>query len=153
MSRNNLGLLLILAALALPWVGPLANPGGQPDVTPASPVPPGVAASLKEGFSGRKSEASIWSGLLYGLARTIEADSTHPEGPRLKTMYDIAELRDWVTKCPPKPIGGGDVIGQALGPEMAKLGVANEELDQNGRRASLVKLLDGSASTLEDLSR
>lgn len=153
MNRSSLGILMILAALALPWVGPLANPKPGPDASPASPVPPGVAASLREGLGGRKSEASVWSGLLYGLARTIEADSAHPEGPRLKTMYDIQALRDWVTKCPPKPIGGGDVIGQALGPEMAKIGATNEELDKDGRRASLVKLLDGAAYTLEGLSR
>lgn len=147
---RSLGLLILLASL---WV---YSGGHLPGPTPPSPpdaprieVPEQMKASLESGFKGKPTEAQTWAGLLYGLARTIEADAGHPGGPRLKTMTDIEALRDWVVKCPPQPVAGGETIGQALGPELAKLGTSTEILDQDGRRANLVKLLDGAGQVLE----
>jgi hypothetical protein len=150
--RKLLGVVLIIAALA-PMLGkvPLPKPDTVPS-TPAVEVPQTVKDALA-GFGLKKQEAATWSGLLVGLARTIEADGKHPEGPRLKTMLDIDELRKWVVACPPLPIDGGQLIGGALGPELAKLGISNESLEEQGRRAAIVKLLDGAASHLEVLAK
>lgn len=158
MNRKTLGILLALSALALPWLDHLApKPAPVPTPAPAPgpnvDVPAGVAEPLKAGFAGSKQDAGSWAGLLYGMARSVEADAKHPKGPRLKTMLDVQDLRDWVVACPPRPIPKGDVIGQALGPELQKLGTGEEPLDEGGRRASVVKLLDGAASTLEGLSQ
>ncbi len=157
MNRKTLGILLALAALGLPWLDRLLPvPGPAPIPAPVTPdngpsVPASVSDALKAGFSGARSEARTWAGLLAGMARTIEADGSHPKGPRLKTMLDVQALRDWIVACPPRPLPKGDVIGQAIGPELAKLGTSDEPLDQDGRRASVVKLLEGAAYTLESL--
>lgn len=147
---RSIGLIILLASL---WIYSGGNlPGPTPPSPPDAPrieVPEQMKASLESGFKGRSTEAQTWAGLLYGLARTIEADAGHPGGPRLKTMTDIESLRDWVVKCPPKPVAGGEAIGQALGPELAKLGTSTEVLDQDGRRAKLVQLLDGAGQVLE----
>lgn len=145
-----IGLLMLLTSLWFYSGGAL--PGPTPPSPPDAPVieiPEQMKAILESGFQGKPSEAQIWAGLLYGLARTIEADSGHPGGPRLKTMADIERLRDWVVKCPPRPVTGGEAIGKALGPELAKLGTSTELLEQDGRRAALVKLLNGSGQVLE----
>lgn len=147
---RSIGLIILLASLWVYSGGML--PGPTPPSPPDAPrieVPEQMKASLESGFKGRSTEAQIWAGLLYGLARTIEADAGHPGGPRLKTMADIEALRDWVVKCPPRPVDGGEAIGQALGPELAKLGISTEILDQDGRRSKLVKILDGAGQVLE----
>lgn len=148
---RSIGLIVLLASL---WIYSGKLPGPAPGPAPDAPVieiPAAMRATLEAGFKERSTEAQIWAGLLYGLARTIEADSSHPGGPRLKTMVDIETLRDWVVKCPPRPVAGGATIGEALGPELSKLGTSTEELDKDGRRASLVRILDGTAQTLEGL--
>lgn len=145
-----IGLLMLLTSLWFYSGGAL--PGPTPPNPPDAPVieiPEQMKATLESGFQGKPTEAQTWAGLMYGLARTIEADAGHSGGPRLKTMVDIERLRDWVVKCPPKPVAGGETIGKALGPELAKLGTSTELLDENGRRAALVKLLDGSGQVLE----
>ncbi len=149
---RSIGLIVLLASLWIYSGGKLPGPapGPAPDA-PRIEIPEQMRATLEAGFKERSTEAQIWAGLLYGLARTIEADKSHPGGPRLKTMVDIETLRDWVVKCPPQPVAGGATIGEALGPELSKLGTSTEELDKDGRRASLVRLLDGSAQTLEGL--
>ena len=149
---RSIGLIVLLASLWIYSGGKL--PGPAPDLAPDAPVvkiPEQMRAALEAGFKERSTEAKTWAGLLYGLARTIETDRDHPGGPRLKTMVDIETLRDWVVKCPPRPVAGGAAIGEALGPELSKLGTSTEELDKDGRRASLVQLLDGAAQTLEGL--
>lgn len=156
MNRKLLGIILAGLALGLPWLDRLApSPGPVPNPAPAPgpvvDVPASVAEPLKAGFAGRKQEAATWAGLLYGMARSIESDASHPKGPRLKTMLDVQQLRDWVVACPPQPVGNGSVIGQALGPDLAKLGTSDEPLDEAGRRAAVVKLFDGAAYTLEHL--
>ena len=148
---RSIGLIVLLASLWLYSGGKLPTPTPAGPSVPTVEVPAAMRASLVSGFQGKATEAQIWAGLLYGLARTIEADSSHPGGPRLKTMVDIERLRDWAVKCPPRPVAGGSTIGEALGPELSKLGISTEELDKDGRRASLVKLLDGAAKTLEGL--
>lgn len=149
---RSIGLIVLLASLWLYSGGKLPGPapGPAPDA-PVIKIPEQMRATLEAGFKERATEAQIWAGLLYGLARTIEADGSHPGGPRLKTMVDIENLRDWAVRCPPRPVAGGATIGEALGPELSKLGISTEELDKDGRRASLVKLLDGAAKTLEGL--
>lgn len=155
MTRSKLiGLVLCLAAIALPLADKLV-----PKPVPVNPdrpvvdVPPGVADVLKAGFSGSKIEAGDWSGLLYGMARTIETDKSHPKGPRLKTMLDVQNLRDWIVACPPISLPKGDVIGQAVGPELAKIGTSDERLDESDRRSKVVAVFLAAAITLEDLAR
>jgi hypothetical protein len=153
--RNMLGIALVLAALALN-LGKLPFPP-VPPVDPVDPVlpeveiPKSVRDALESGFSSKKPEAATWSGLLAGMARAIEQDQAHPEGPRLKTMLDVDGLRKWAVKCPPIPVAGGESIGQALGPEFTKLGISNESLEEAGRRAAVVKLLDSAAQLLAQL--
>lgn len=158
MNRKLIGILLAASALALPWLDsilPKPGPAPTPDPAPGPSVivPASLADSLKVGFAGSKQEAGDWAGLLYGMARTIEADKGHPNGPRLKTMIDVSNLRDWIVACPPKQLGKGDVFGQAIGPELAKLGTSDEPLDQDDRRSKVVNLFNGAAHTLEDLSK
>lgn len=120
---------------------------------PAVDIDPSIKQALESGFASRKYEAGVWSGLLYGLARAIEQDATHPGGAKLKVMSDIDRLRNLVVKAPPKPVSGGDVIAQTVGSGIAKFGTGNELLDQNNRRFEISKLLIGSASVLEGVSR
>lgn len=129
-----------------------------PPQPPQPPLPPvdidsSIKQSLESGFASRKYEAGVWSGLLYGLARAIEQDAMHPGGPKLKTMSDIDRLRNLVVKAPPKPVSGGDVIAQSVGSGIAKFGLGGEPLDQGNRRSDVAKLLIGSASVLEGVSR
>lgn len=155
MNRISLGVALAVAAVLLPYLPSLRDltVGGptKPD-RPVIEVPASVSDGLKAGFASSKEDAGTWSGLLYGMARSIESDVSHPQGARLRTMLDIESLRDWVVACPPQRVGGGSVIGQSIGPELAKLGTSDEPLDAD-RRSAVVKLLDGSAQILEDLSR
>lgn len=162
MNRKILGSVLAVLALALPMLDNLAPkpaptpnpaPAPGPSPIPAVEVPASVVKPLTDGFAGSKQEAGEWAGLLYGMARTIETDKSHPKGARLKTMLDIQNLRDWIVACPPKPIGKGDIIGQAIGPELAKLGTSDEALEEAGRREAVVTLLTGAAQTLEGLSK
>ena len=136
----------------------------EPPKPPAPPQPPipvipsvDVDATLKQqlesGFSNRKYEAGVWSGLLYGLARAVEQDASHPSGSRIKTMADFDRLRNLAIKAPPRPVGGGEVIGPSVGAALAKLGAGSEPLDQNNRRAEIAKVLIGSASVLEGVAR
>jgi hypothetical protein len=150
-ANRIIGLVVILFSIGWSFRDKLPSivPVVPLPAVPAIEVPQLLGDTLKAGFSGRKPEAGAWAGLLAGMARAIEADASHPEGPRLRTMADIERLRDWVIQCPPRPIAGGETIGQALGPEIAKLGTSTEELDKGNRRASLVKLFDGSSQVLE----
>lgn len=153
-KRKLVGLILCLAAIALPLADRLVpKPSPVNPDRPVVDVPPAVAEVLKAGFAGSKMEAGDWSGLLYGMARTIESDKSHPKGPRLRTMLDVGNLRDWIVACPPISLPKGDVIGQAIGPELAKIGTSDERLDESDRRAKVVAVFLAAALTLEDLSR
>ena len=155
MNRKLLGLILAIAAVALPFVDkfvPKPTPSPFPSPSPVE-TPPSIADPLKAGFAGAKQEAGYWAGLLYGMARTIDADKNHPAGARLKTMLDVAALRDWIVACPPVKIGKGEVIGQAIGPELAKLGVSDEPIDQDDRRSKVVTILNQAANTLEGIAK
>ena len=144
------GLVVMLSAVVLSWPkGSRPTPDIPGPPVPSIEVPAAVQSVLQSGFKDRKPEAGVWAGLLAGMARAIQSDAGHPDSPRLRTMADIERLRDWIVRCPPKAVAGGETIGQAIGPEMAKLGTSTEELDKDGRRTSLVKLLDGASQTLE----
>lgn len=148
------GLAVCVVCLALAFrgnpSGPLPSPSPSPaPVVPVSPVDPSVRAVLAAGFSGRAREAGVWAGLLKGLADAIEADGRRPT-PRLKTMADVQRLRDHLVSTVPEPVAGGDVIGQALGPVLNSIGQQAEPMD-SARRASVVTVLRGASSSLEDL--
>lgn len=153
MNRKILGLILAAAALALPWVERIL-PTPTPTPTPAPVnIPASISEPLKAGFVGSKQDAGYWSGLLYGMARTIDMDKSHPGGPRLKTMFDIASLRDWVVACPPAKLAKGEIIGQAIGPELTKIGTGEELIDQDDRRSKVVAVFDQAANVLEGLAK
>lgn len=149
------GLAVCVVCLALAFrggqpSGPLPPPSPSPaPVVPVSPVDPSVWAVLESGFSGRAREAGVWAGLLKGLADAIEADGKRPT-PRLKTMADVERLRDHLVSTVPEPVAGGDVIGRALGPALNSIGQQAEPMDA-ARRASVVTVLRGASSSLEDL--
>ena len=71
----------------------------------------------------------------------------------IATIRDVANLRDWMVACPPKALAKGDVIGLAVGPELAKLGTSDERLDEADRRSKVVTIFTQAATTLEDLSK
>lgn len=153
MNRKTLGLILAAAALALPWVErilPTPTPTPTPDQIN---VPASIYDPLKAGFVGSKQDAGYWAGLLYGMAKTVDMDKSHPSGPRLKTMLDIESLRDWMVACPPVKLSKGDVIGSTIGPELAKVGTSDEALDQDDRRGKVVAILNQAASALEGISK
>lgn len=153
MNRKLIGLLLALSAIALPFADRLVP---KPDavVNPVViDVPTSILDPLSKGFADAKPEAGYWSGLLYGMAKTIEMDATHPQGARLKTMLDVAALRDWVVACPPAKVAKGDVIGQVIGPELEKLGTSDQPLDSDGRRAKVVSVFMQSAKALEGIAK
>jgi hypothetical protein len=131
------------------------KPPGPPKPPPLPPVDvdPNVRQTLTNGFSARKADAAIWSGMLLGMARVIEQDATKPSGPRLKTMGDIDRLRELIVRAPSQPVSGGDVIGSAIGPAFAALGSAGDQIDQSGRRLAIAKVLLGSAAVLDEVSR
>jgi len=131
-ANRIIGLVVILFAMGWSFRDKLPSivPVPPHPAVPTIEVPQLLGDTLRSGFVGKVPEAGAWAGLLAGMA-------------------DIERLRDWVVKCPPRPIAGGATIGQALGPELAKLGTSTEELDKDGRRASLVKLFDGSSQVLE----
>lgn len=153
-KRKLIGGALCLLAIVLPLADKyIPRPGPLKPDRPVIDTPASIADPLKAGFVGDKQEAGDWSGLLYGLARTIEMDRDHPKGPRLQTMLDVANLRDWMVACPPKALAKGDVIGSAVGPELAKLGTSDERLDEADRRSKVVAIFTQAAQTLEDLSK
>jgi hypothetical protein len=131
------------------------KPPGPPKPPPLPPVDvdPNIRQTLTSGFSARKADAAIWSGMLLGMARVIEQDATKPSGPRLKTMADIDRLRELIVRAPSQPVSGGDVIGSAIGPAFAALGSAGDQIDQSGRRLAIAKVLLGSAAVLDEVSR
>ena len=131
------------------------KPPGPPKPPPLPPVDvdPNIRQTLTSGFSARKADAAIWSGMLLGMARVIEQDATKPSGPRLKTMGDIDRLRELIVRAPSQPVSGGDVIGSAIGPAFAALGSAGDQIDQSGRRLAIAKVLLGSAAVLDEVSR
>jgi|LakMenEpi03Aug12_release.lakeMendotaPanAssembly.Ray.scaffolds.fasta_scaffold392343_2 hypothetical protein len=131
------------------------KPPGPPKPPPLPPVDvdPNIRQTLTSGFSARKADAAIWSGMLLGMARVIEQDATKPSGPRLKTMADIDRLRELIVRAPSQPVSGGDLIGSAIGPAFAALGSAGDQVDQSGRRLAIAKVLLGSAAVLDEVSR
>lgn len=131
------------------------KPPGPPKPPPLPPVDvdPNIRQTLTSGFSARKADAAIWSGMLLGMARVIEQDATKPSGPRLKTMADIDRLRELIVRAPSQPVSGGDLIGSAIGPAFAALGSAGDQIDQSGRRLAIAKVLLGSAAVLDEVSR
>jgi hypothetical protein len=131
------------------------EPPGPPKPPPLPPVDvdPNIRQLLTNGFSARKADAAIWSGMLLGMARVIEQDATKPSGPRLKTMADIDRLRELIVRAPSQAVSGGDVIGSAIGPAFAALGSAGDQIDQSGRRIAIAKILLGSATVLDEVSR
>jgi hypothetical protein len=131
------------------------KPPGPPKPPPLPPVDvdPNIRQMLTNGFSARKADAAIWSGMLLGMARVIEQDATKASGPRLKTMGDIDRLRELIVRAPSQPVSGGDVIGSAIGPAFAALGSAGDQIDQSGRRLAIAKVLLGSAAVLDEVSR
>lgn len=145
-------MVLALVSMFVPWDKLNLGPGVPVDI-PAVQTPDTVVSALKTGFENKKSEAATWAGLLSGLARVVEQDADHPKTPRLATMADIDSLRKWVVSAPPVPVDGGQVIGQALGPELEKLGTGVEPLDQDGRRQKVVQLFDGAAYVLQGLAK
>lgn len=147
------GILLIGGAIAWLVMGQVSLGPGVPVDLPEVQVPDQVSKTLKDGFKDKKSEAATWAGLLSGLARVIEQDADHPKTPRLSTMSDVDSLRKWVVSAPPVPVDGGQVIGQALGPELESLGTGVEPLDADGRRQKVVQLLDGAAYVLQGLAK
>ena len=81
-KRKLVGLILCLAAIALPLADRLVpKPSPVNPDRPVVDVPPAVADVLKAGFAGSTMEAGDWSGLLYGMARTIESDKGHASEP------------------------------------------------------------------------
>lgn len=152
MNRKLLGLLLAIAAVALPFANRII-PSPTPDPQPVIEIPASIADPIKKGFADSKQDAGYWAGLLYGMARTIELDVKHPQGARLKTMLDVAALRDWVVACPPFKIAKGDVIGQTIGPELAKLGSSDEPLDSEDRRSKVVTIFNMTANALERVAK
>lgn len=111
------------------------------------PESPSELTELQEGFAGQADAARLWAGLLGGLARVIEADGTLPE-PMLKSMDDIEQLRDLAVRAPIKPVPGGQLIGQVLGPELNQVGGAGAELT-SARRERVVQIFLDASQALE----
>jgi hypothetical protein len=116
-------------------------------------VDPGLRAALTNGFSTRKTDAAIWSGMLLGIGRVIEQDATKPSGARIKTMGDVEKLRDLVVRAPAQPVSGADVIAPSIGPAIAAIGGPGDKIDEAGRRAAVARVFVGAATVLDEVSR
>lgn len=144
MNEKTLGLILILAAVAVPFIkldGIIPRPA--PDNTPSVDIPAGLEVILK---TGDKSDAMKWSGMIGGLASFIEADGQTSD-PMLETMDDVAQLIEAATKAPIEPVSGSQVIGAALGSRLDEIGQAGDPLDTS-RRGKVVALFKAAAQVL-----
>ena len=76
MNRKSIGLVVIIVSavmLARNYIPSLPQPSPMPDNTPSVEVPDELREALTASFADKREDAMVWSGMLEGLARYIDA--------------------------------------------------------------------------------